>query len=112
MRTVRAFARSHGFPSSYCFSLHLRSRHRPLAVTEGSLTKNLNKIGVRVWTESSFDQHGEIRHGDALDAITHRADRRTGPDQRRGAIGAAEPHPAAIGMFQFDEQRRALRAHR
>ena len=26
------------------------SRHRPVAVTDGSLTENLNKIGVRLWT--------------------------------------------------------------
>lgn len=30
-----------------------RSRNRPLASTEGSLTKNLNKIGVRLWTYRS-----------------------------------------------------------
>jgi hypothetical protein len=28
-----------------------RSRHRPVPVTEGSLTKNLNKTGVRFWTD-------------------------------------------------------------
>jgi hypothetical protein len=27
-----------------------RSLHLPFAVTEGSLTKNLNKTGVRLWT--------------------------------------------------------------
>ena len=26
-----------------------RSRHLPVAVTEGSLTENINKIGVRLW---------------------------------------------------------------
>jgi hypothetical protein len=29
------------------------SRHLPIASTDGSLTKNLNKTGVRLWTESS-----------------------------------------------------------
>jgi hypothetical protein len=28
-----------------------RSRQRPVAVTEGSLTNNLNKNGVRFWTD-------------------------------------------------------------
>jgi hypothetical protein len=27
-----------------------RSRHLPFASTEGSLTKNLNKTAVRLWT--------------------------------------------------------------
>ena len=30
-----------------------RSRHLPVAVTEGSLTENLNEIGVRLWTDRS-----------------------------------------------------------
>jgi thrombospondin type 3 repeat protein len=30
-----------------------RSRHLPLASTEGSLTRNLNKTGVRLWTDRS-----------------------------------------------------------
>jgi hypothetical protein len=28
-----------------------RSRHLPLAVTDGSLTENVNKTGVRFWTD-------------------------------------------------------------
>ncbi len=32
-------------------SLHL---HLPVALTEGSLTTNLNKTGVRLWTQSSL----------------------------------------------------------
>jgi hypothetical protein len=31
-----------------------RSRHLPLASTEGSRTENLNKTGVRLWTDSSL----------------------------------------------------------
>jgi hypothetical protein len=31
-----------------------RSRHLPTAVTEGSLTENLNKTGVRLWTDRSI----------------------------------------------------------
>ena len=30
-----------------------RSRHLPVAVTEGSLTRNVNEIGVRFWTDCS-----------------------------------------------------------
>jgi hypothetical protein len=29
-----------------------RSRHLPVASTDGSLTENLNEIGVRVWTDT------------------------------------------------------------
>jgi hypothetical protein len=28
-----------------------RSRHRPVASTDGSLTENVNKTGVRLWAE-------------------------------------------------------------
>jgi hypothetical protein len=45
-----------------------RSRHRPLAVVDGSVTKNLNKTGVRLWTESNLDsikESGECDPGDA-----------------------------------------------
>jgi hypothetical protein len=38
-----------------------RSLHRPVAVVDGSLTKNTNRIGVRLWTDRSFDKDGEIR---------------------------------------------------
>ena len=31
-----------------------RSRHRPFASTDGSRTENINKIGVRLWTDSSL----------------------------------------------------------
>ena len=41
-----------GYPHLLCTLP--RSRHRPVAVTEGSLTKNLNRIGVRLWTDSSL----------------------------------------------------------
>ncbi len=37
-----------------------RSRHLPLASTEGSLTRNLNEIGVRLWTDCSLDEDAEI----------------------------------------------------
>ena len=31
-----------------------RSRHLPVVVTEGSLTRNINKYRVRLWTDSSW----------------------------------------------------------
>ena len=34
---------------AYCLTLP-RSRHLPVAIVEGSVTKNLNEIGVRLWT--------------------------------------------------------------
>ena len=37
-----------------------RSRHLPRASTEGSSTRNLNKTGVRLWTDSSLDQNREV----------------------------------------------------
>jgi hypothetical protein len=37
-----------------------RSLHRPVAVTEGSATRNLNEIGVRLWTDRSVDQDREL----------------------------------------------------
>ena len=30
-----------------------RSRHLPVAITDGSLTENFNKNGVRLWTDRS-----------------------------------------------------------
>jgi hypothetical protein len=33
-----------------------RSRHRPLASTEGSLIEKVNKTGVRLWTGCSFNE--------------------------------------------------------
>ena len=63
-----------------------RSLHRPVAVVEGSLTKNLNKIGVRLWTVSSLDEYCEVGDSDPLDALAHLADGPTGSDERRRAI--------------------------
>ncbi len=34
-----------------------RSRHLPVAVTEGSPTENLNKTGMRLWTETPRTDH-------------------------------------------------------
>jgi len=36
------------------FRILPRSRHLPVAVTEGSLTENTNEIGVRLWTDPSL----------------------------------------------------------
>ena len=35
----------------------------PLAVTDGSVTENLNETGVRLWTDRSLVEHGEVRLG-------------------------------------------------
>jgi hypothetical protein len=43
------------------------ARQRPLAVVEGSLAKNFNKTGVRLWTAPSFYQDRKIGGRDALD---------------------------------------------
>jgi hypothetical protein len=50
-----------------------RSRHLPLASTDGSSTRNLNKTGVRLWTEYSLDENGEMLC-DLLDAFSHLED--------------------------------------
>ena len=39
-----------------------RFRHRPVAVTDGSLTENLNKTVVRLWTDPS----GQMGRNSAL----------------------------------------------
>jgi hypothetical protein len=36
-----------------------RSRHLPVGVTEGSRKRNLNKSGVRLWTDRSGDYSDE-----------------------------------------------------
>ena len=41
-----------------------RSRQRPVAIVDGSLTNNLNEIGVQLWTDvpsSSESQEGVSR---------------------------------------------------
>jgi hypothetical protein len=38
-------------PTLHAFCILPRSLHRPVAVTEGSLTENTNKTGVRLWTD-------------------------------------------------------------
>jgi hypothetical protein len=66
LNTVRGFAPRH-------FLILSRSRHRPVIVTDGSLTENVNKTGVRLWTGCSLDRHSEVRSRDALDTIAHGA---------------------------------------
>jgi hypothetical protein len=39
-----------------------RSRHLPVGVTEGSRTRNLNKSGVRLWTDREDERR--VRDGD------------------------------------------------
>jgi hypothetical protein len=84
-----------------------RSRHLPVAVVDGSLTKNLNEIRVRLWTGPSLDQYGEIGGRDLLEPGAHRADRQTRADERRGAVGTvrrAAERPAAVGPLELEQQ--------
>jgi hypothetical protein len=39
-----------------------RSRHLPVVPTEGSLTSNLSKIVVRLWTDRSFEVNFSWEH--------------------------------------------------
>ena len=91
-----------------------RSRHRPVAVTEGSRTRNLNKTGVRLWSDCPLDEHREVRRGDALDAIADRANRGARSDQRGRTVGAPPRCRAQTSCHAFDledhcrDMRRAL----
>jgi hypothetical protein len=42
-----------------------RSRHLPLAVTDGSLRENVNKTGVRFWTDALVRWAGTLSSLDA-----------------------------------------------
>ena len=48
-----------------------RSRHRPVALTEGRLREKVNEIGVRLWTDRSFDEDREVGGRDTFDPIAH-----------------------------------------
>jgi hypothetical protein len=37
-----------------------------VAVTDGSLTKNFNKTGVRLWTCRVFERYNIVSEGDSL----------------------------------------------
>ena len=74
-----------------------RSLHLPVAVVDGSLTQNLNKTGVRLWTEPSLDEHGEVGRGDTLDAVAHRADGEARSDERCGTAVAVSPTRVCAG---------------
>ena len=89
------------------------SRHRPRASTDGSLTKNLNKTGVRLWTAPPFSQHREIGGRHPLDSLADAADRLARPDQRRRAVARVmrrrrKPDPAN-GAFELQHHGRQLR---
>ena len=76
----------------YC--LLPRSRHLPVAVTEGSLTRKVNEIGVRLWTDRSFDENSEICRGNALDSIAHARIARLEPIS--GAAPSTRLRPARL----------------
>ena len=80
-----------------------RSRHLPNGSTDGSLTENLNKIGVRLWTGCSFDEHREIERRDALDPFPQRLDGPARTNERRGAVSARlrPEHTARLRPLDF-----------
>ena len=62
----------------------LRSLHLPVAVTEGSLTENLNKTGVRLWTAFPLERKRERhRSRKELQAAVAASDRRFSPSRGR-----------------------------
>ena len=46
--------------TAYARRILPRSRQRPVAVVEGSLTKKVNKTAVRLWTDPALDNSGEV----------------------------------------------------
>jgi hypothetical protein len=99
-----------GFPAKPSPRTSLpHSRHRPVAVTEGSLIENLNKIAVRLWTGCSFDENGEVGCRDALDPVADEPNRLTGPNQRRSAVlHARELWRSSVGALDLEQQRREM----
>ena len=71
-----------------------RSRHRPVAATEGSLTRKVNKTGVRLWSDCPLDEHREVRRGHLLDAIADRSNRSARSDPQGPSV-RAPPGPVA-----------------
>ena len=108
-RSARLTARNGSSPSP--LTILPRSRHLPLASTDGSRTENLNKTGVRLWTDSSFDENCEISGRDALDALAHLADGPARPDERRRAIApdARELRRASQRALDLQHQRGDMR---
>lgn len=78
-----------------------------MAVVDGSLTKNLNEIRVRLWTDPSFDQDGKISSRNTLDPIPHESNRAARSNQRRRAIGATSracKRPSAVRTLNLQKQ--------
>jgi hypothetical protein len=64
-----------------------RSLHRPVAVTEGSLTENPNKTGVRFWTEDAGNTCFASAHAEPL------LRRKVSSTPRTRATGLDTPNP-------------------
>jgi hypothetical protein len=58
-----------------------------VAVTDGSLMRNVNKTAVRLWTDRSFDEDGESVARHPLDAVAKDPNRQTRPG-RHGLLVA------------------------
>jgi hypothetical protein len=98
------------WPALHPLCILPRSLHLPVAVTEGSLTRNPNRIGARLWTDRPFDEHGEVRCRDTLDAIADGTDGLTRSDQRRGSIRATPAgQAAAVQPLDLEDERRNMR---
>jgi hypothetical protein len=84
-----------------------RSRHLPVGVVDGSLTENLNKTGVRLWTDPSLDQNRKIGGRHALDPIANHSNRAARSDQRRRTIAAtarARQRPTAVRALDLHKR--------
>jgi len=70
---------------AHCLVILLRSLHRPVAVVDGSVTKNVNKTGVRLWTGCS--SVSRLLSGEAIWSSMRRYRYRCAPDFRNGSDG-------------------------
>jgi hypothetical protein len=80
---------------------------------DGSVTKNLNKTGVRLCTAPSPDEHHEIGGGHALDPFADPADRLARTNQRRRAVDRPVQRrpelPSSNGAFELERHGGQLR---
>ena len=70
--------RSPGTDAQPLLGILPRSRHRPVAVTDGSVPENINEIGVRFWTDCSRNPQVlscHFSHASSLSVKTRRLHR-------------------------------------
>ena len=90
MRTVRAFARSHGFPSSYCFSISAPSTSRWPSSRVASLNTSMKPRGG--CGLDPLDQDREI--DDGTRSTVHA--RPSGSNTRESTTRAMAPPPGGL----------------